>query len=601
MTASALQSSSSPIPPADLLSNLHIASSPLDPHWARELSNSARSRAYPSPPMSGSPLKPPRHDSDFEGRGRARGGFGQQPQHTRTHPQQQLPQTEARESTREPPSATLHNPSMAMQYSPYQPGGGIPAEQSPYQYAPQPSAQLPGPPLPQYGFDQPRPANYPFQMPERPEPASAAKTRKTKGHVASACVPCKRAHLRCDAQRPCSRCQSNNKEDACIDMVHKKRGRPRLRDDHNTRLEQPSIASPDPLHRRPAQHFAASSPPSEPHTRSSSSYRVLKSQAPLHLPRYLEHASPSDANLYHPPPTTRSHDPAALYLTPSLRIARASAAFSHATGIPSPVARSLQDILAPASRPSAARLQHIFDDLRQAREPHYLPPIFGAGEESRVIAAAGMTEEDVARVPVEAREVLGFQGAGGEVRAFEVGVGLGRREGIFFLVLRLLGTVQMQTQAPMQTQMQMGGGSGYRGDTMFGGQQQHGLGPQQGQPQTGYQPVRPAYGGGQGQVMGPGQQGLGQGQPQGMGQSQQGFALMQSSQSQGQSQGQAQGQGQYAPPPSSRSTEQRTLLLPPIRMREGEGSGASGAPQGAGRRRSSRVDIGGLIEGPEGR
>jgi hypothetical protein len=212
-----------------------------------------------------------------------------------------------------------------------------------------------------------------------------------------------------------------------------------------------------------------------------------------------------------------------------------------------------------------------------------------------------MTEEDVARVPVEAREVLGFQGAGGEVRAFEVGVGLGRREGIFFLVLRLLGAVQMQTQTPMQTQMQMGGGSGYRGDTMFGGQQQHGLGPQQGQPQMGYQPVRPAYGGVQGQVMGPGQQGLGQGQPQGMGQSQQGFAPMQSSQSQGQSQGQPQGQGQYAPPPSSRSTEQRTLLLPPIRMREGEGSGPSGAPQGGGRRRSSRVDIGGLIEGPEGR
>lgn len=202
----------------------------------------------------------------------------------------------------------------------------------------------------------------------------------------------------------------------------------------------------------------------------------------------------------------------------------------------------------------------------------------------------------MARVPVEAREVLGFQGAGGEVRAFEVGVGLGRREGIFFVVVRLLGAVQVQTQTPMQTPMHMGGGSGggsgYRGDSMFGGQQQ-GLGPQQGHPQMGYQPVRTAYGGGQGQVMGQVQQGQ-----QGMGQSQQGFAPMQSSQGQGQTQGQV--QGQYAPPPSSRSTEQRALLLPPIRMREGEGSGSSGPPQGGGRR-SSRVDIGGLIEGPEGR
>ncbi|OBT65834.1 hypothetical protein VE03_05419 [Pseudogymnoascus sp. 23342-1-I1] len=617
MTASALYSSSSPIPPAELLSNLHLASSPLDPNWVRELSNSARSRAYPSPPMSGSPLKPPRHDSDFDSRGRGRGGYGQQPPQTRTHAQQLPPQTEARESAREPPSATSHTPSMAMQYSPYQPGGGMPAEQSPYQYPPQPSTQLPAPPLPPYGFDQPRPASYPFQMPERPEPPSAAKTRKTKGHVAAACVPCKRAHLRCDAQRPCSRCQSNNKEDACIDMVHKKRGRPRLRDDHNTRLDQPVHPQPDPLHRRPIPHFSTSSPPSEPHTRSSSSsYRVLKSQAPPHLPRYLDHASPSDANLFPPPGTARPHDPPALYLTPSLRIARASPAFSHATGIPSPVARSLHDILAPASRPSAARLQRMFDDLRQAREPHYLPPIFGSGEETRVIAAAGMTEEDVARVPVEAREVLGFQGAGGEVRAFEVGLGLWRREGIFFVVLRLLGSVQVQTQAPMQAQMQMGGGGagggGYRADTIFGGQQQ-GLGPPpQGHSQMGYQPVRTAYGGGQVQVMG-----QGQGQQQSLGQSQQGFAppmqpmqsMQQPSQGQGQSQslgqaqGQGQGQGQYGPPPSSRGTEQRTLLLPPIRMREGEGSGASRPPQaqGGGRRRSSRVDIGGLIEGPEGR
>ncbi|KAG4424685.1 hypothetical protein IFR04_002218 [Cadophora malorum] len=44
----------------------------------------------------------------------------------------------------------------------------------------------------------------PFSAPERApirEPAdfqSPKQQRKTKGHVASACVPCKRAHLRCD-------------------------------------------------------------------------------------------------------------------------------------------------------------------------------------------------------------------------------------------------------------------------------------------------------------------------------------------------------------------------------------------------------------------
>ena len=200
MTLSAHHPNSLPIPLSARLGNLHLASPPLDPYWGRGFSDSARSRAYPSPPMSGSPLKPPRHDNDFDDRGQ--GGYGQPPQQQpRAHSQQRLPsQTETREGAREPPSPFSHNPggmSMQHQYSPYQPGGGMAAEQqSPYSYPPQPSAPLPTPPIPPYGFDHPRPASYPFQMPEPSEPAAAAKTRKTKGHVASACVPCKRAHLR---------------------------------------------------------------------------------------------------------------------------------------------------------------------------------------------------------------------------------------------------------------------------------------------------------------------------------------------------------------------------------------------------------------------
>lgn len=36
--------------------------------------------------------------------------------------------------------------------------------------------------------------------------------RKSKTHVASACVNCKRAHLSCDVQRPCARCVSSGKQ-----------------------------------------------------------------------------------------------------------------------------------------------------------------------------------------------------------------------------------------------------------------------------------------------------------------------------------------------------------------------------------------------------
>jgi hypothetical protein len=37
-------------------------------------------------------------------------------------------------------------------------------------------------------------------------------TRKVKAHVASACVNCKKKHLRCDSARPCQRCVQSGKE-----------------------------------------------------------------------------------------------------------------------------------------------------------------------------------------------------------------------------------------------------------------------------------------------------------------------------------------------------------------------------------------------------
>ncbi|KAL0077098.1 Zn(2)-C6 fungal-specific transcription factor [Phycomyces blakesleeanus] len=53
--------------------------------------------------------------------------------------------------------------------------------------------------------------------------------RTLKAHVSRACVNCRKAHLACDNKRPCHRCQSIGKEQSCIDVDHKKRGRPKLR------------------------------------------------------------------------------------------------------------------------------------------------------------------------------------------------------------------------------------------------------------------------------------------------------------------------------------------------------------------------------------
>ncbi|KAJ5334448.1 hypothetical protein N7452_006851 [Penicillium brevicompactum] len=93
-------------------------------------------------------------------------------------------------------------------------------------------------------------------------------TRRTKAHVASACVNCKKKHLGCDPARPCRRCVLSGKASTCVDVTHKKRGRPPLKAEdsslrtYTTHLDNPSIpaeAQPTMPPRRTAMHRATSS------------------------------------------------------------------------------------------------------------------------------------------------------------------------------------------------------------------------------------------------------------------------------------------------------------------------------------------------------
>lgn len=49
-------------------------------------------------------------------------------------------------------------------------------------------------------------------IPPRTTTLPPRSTRRTKAHVASACVNCKRKHLGCDSSRPCRRCVLSGKE-----------------------------------------------------------------------------------------------------------------------------------------------------------------------------------------------------------------------------------------------------------------------------------------------------------------------------------------------------------------------------------------------------
>ncbi|KAJ5690817.1 hypothetical protein N7462_005209 [Penicillium macrosclerotiorum] len=82
-----------------------------------------------------------------------------------------------------------------------------------------------------------------------PSPRSLTQksTRRTKAHVASACVNCKKKHLGCDPARPCRRCVLAGKASSCVDVTHKKRGRPPLKAEdsslrsYSTHADNPAV------------------------------------------------------------------------------------------------------------------------------------------------------------------------------------------------------------------------------------------------------------------------------------------------------------------------------------------------------------------------
>lgn len=88
-----------------------------------------------------------------------------------------------------------------------QPGGDVSAQTAPY------SSSLP-PPATIYGLGVPMGVI----AATPPDPlfvagqVSPKAVRKTKAHVPSACVNCKKKHLRCDSARPCRRCVQSGKE-----------------------------------------------------------------------------------------------------------------------------------------------------------------------------------------------------------------------------------------------------------------------------------------------------------------------------------------------------------------------------------------------------
>ncbi|KAJ5295845.1 hypothetical protein PENANT_c001G05038 [Penicillium antarcticum] len=196
-------------------------------------------------------------------------------------------------------------------------------------------------PLPRLPYEQgpvysgsPRLPGAPYPLPALDTTPTAARslaqksTRRTKAHVASACVNCKKKHLGCDPARPCRRCVLAGKASTCVDVTHKKRGRPPLKAEdsslrsYTTHLENPAIpaeAQPAMQPRRTAMHRATSSrelrpmtdlqgldasPARTPHRWSASVFPLTRPMDPIPgvSRRPFSSSGPTHSVPTHPPP-----------------------------------------------------------------------------------------------------------------------------------------------------------------------------------------------------------------------------------------------------------------------------------------------------------
>lgn len=189
-----------------------LAQFTLDLTWAKqraEPGTASRPRAYPSPPMSGSPPLPPNttqeageraslyssypaaasvHDAYRGGSAAIPPGImhGQPPYPARSYPpehSERLAYSFPRPD--EPVQASTTYSSIA----------GHPLHHRPPHYLSMPGPHSGPNPLPPHSQTFAGQASQPT-IDENSSLTSPKSQRKTKGHVASACVPCKKAHLR---------------------------------------------------------------------------------------------------------------------------------------------------------------------------------------------------------------------------------------------------------------------------------------------------------------------------------------------------------------------------------------------------------------------
>lgn len=138
---------------------------------------------------------------------------------------------------------------------------------------------------------------------------------------------------------------------------------------------------------------------------------------------------------YRPPTpmTARTTEPIA-YLNMDLEFVKASLVFLDTVGLSNLTGRKLSDVVSVTDVDKVNALRnHLFNEQR-GKEPNYLPPILGRVDQA--IQRLGLTTEDVLRLRLDHHDYLAFA-CGTYVRPCALRVGL-FKEGSFYFVAILL-------------------------------------------------------------------------------------------------------------------------------------------------------------------
>ncbi|KAI9821780.1 MAG: hypothetical protein M1827_002361 [Pycnora praestabilis] len=303
-------------------------------------------------------------------------------------------------------------------------------------------------------YDMQAEATSPTAAPRTPFVAHSAflparASRGTKAHVPSACINCQRAHLRCSIQRPCPRCASMGKEESCVDVQHKKRGRPRLRDERDPRIEaaEREFSELTPA-RRPPTRSPLPSPSSIQNGHGYRSYRILQSQGdetsrqPTNVlangGNVISTELPgSNAPQFPGQSSGWSTAPPTALLNMDLEIATSNQTFRDSVA-PGLDIRGLKfiELVGQNQREKVHLLCRQLQEEREMREPSYLPPIYGSNE---MEAIRCVDEEDIVRATrgsVRRIESLTVRLADGRCRWLSFDFRLAKTS-VFFVALML--------------------------------------------------------------------------------------------------------------------------------------------------------------------